>query len=133
MKILDHVGIAVEDLDAAIAFYKDCFGFSLESRETIEDQNVAAAFIKLDNTLIELLAALNQQSTLTKFLSRRGPGLHHLSYRVDDLSAELSRLESLGVQLIDKAPRPGANNTIIAFLHPRSTQGVLTELCQYLP
>jgi len=128
---LDHVGIAVNGLDEALNEYKKSFGFVLESREKIDSQGVEAAFIRLPNTLIELLAPLNETGTLSKFLQKRGPGLHHLCYRVDDLEKELARLTSIGVELIDKTPRPGAHHTRIAFLHPRSTGGVLTELCEH--
>ena len=128
---LDHIGIATRDLDRAISEHLTNFGFKLHSRETIESQKVEVAFLKLPNTLIELLAPTSLDSTLTKFLETRGEGLHHLCYRVDDIKVELTRLEKLGHRLIDSEPRPGAHKTMIAFIHPKTLGGVLTELCQY--
>ena len=128
---LDHVGLAVPDLDAALAEYGRLFGFSLDSRETITSQQVEVAFIRLPNTLIELLAPLTPECTLGRFLAKRGPGLHHLCYRVDDIRAELARLQAAGITLVDEVPRPGAHGSLIAFLHPKSTGGTLTELCEH--
>ena len=130
-QVLDHVGIAVENLDLAIADYLSKFGFKLELREKVASQKVELAFLKLDNTKIELLTPTSPESTLRKFLDTRGPGLHHICYEVDDIVAELKRFKDLGLKLIDETPRAGAHNTLIAFLHPKSTAGVLTELCQY--
>ena len=130
-QVLDHVGIAVENLDLAIADYLSKFGFKLELREKVASQKVELAFLKLDNTKIELLTPTSPESTLRKFLDSRGPGLHHICYEVADIVAELKRLKDLGLKLIDETPRAGAHNTLIAFLHPKSTAGVLTELCQY--
>lgn len=131
MWLLDHVGIAVHDIDAALLEYRTQFGFSVDSREVIESQRVEVAFIRLPNTLIELLAPQDESSPLAKFLAKRGPGMHHLCYRVDNIEAELTRLIQAGVEVIDKVPRPGAHHTRIAFLHPKSTGGVLTELCEH--
>jgi methylmalonyl-CoA/ethylmalonyl-CoA epimerase len=128
---LDHVGIAVRSIDEALLEYRNNFGFALDSREEVRSQGVEVAFIKLPNTLIELLAPLHEESTLAKFIQKRGPGLHHLCYRVDDIEHELARLLAAGVHLIDKIPRSGAHRTRIAFLHPKSTGGVLTELCEH--
>lgn len=128
---LDHVGIAVENLENSIKEYQKNFGFSLELRETLQEQGVALAFLKLANTSLELLSPINERSTLSKFLTSRGPGLHHICYEVPDLKQELSRLKGLGLKLIDEQPRKGARNTVIAFLHPKGVGGVLTELCQY--
>lgn len=128
---LDHLGIAVLNIDAALAEYQKNFGFVLDSREIISSQRVEVAFIRLPNTLIELLAPQDDSSPLAKFLAKRGPGLHHICYRVEDIRAELARLKGAGVQLIDEVPRPGAHHTEIAFLHPKSTGGVLTELCEH--
>lgn len=127
---LDHVGHAVADLDEAIKFYQNIFGFTLDIREKLPAHGVEIAFLKLANTTIELLAPLGgDDSKLAKFLKRNGPGLHHVCYRVDDIRAELARLQGLGLELIDQAPRTGAHQTEIAFLQPRSTLGVLVELC----
>lgn len=128
---LDHIGIAVLNLDASIKFHQDNFGLKLELRENIESQRVEIAFLKLENTLLELLAPTDSNSTLSKFLSERGPGLHHICYRVTDIEAEMQRLVLQGLRLIDTKPRPGAHNSLIAFLHPKSTEGVLIELCQH--
>jgi len=128
---IDHIGIAVPNIDAALEDYRKNFGFALDSREVIASQRVEVAFIRLPNTLIELLAPQDDSSTLARFLAKRGPGLHHICYRVDDIRSELARLKSQGVELIDAAPRPGAHRTEIAFLHPKSTGGVLTELCEH--
>lgn len=130
MYYLDHIGIAVPNLQSAIDDYRSKCNVILDLAETIEDQKVEIAFLKLENTLIELLAPLNNDGPIAKFLSKRGPGLHHLCYRVDDIRAEMKRLESLGCRLIDKEPRKGAHNSQIAFIHPESMNGVLTELCQ---
>ena len=132
-QVLDHVGIAVENLDLAISDYQSKFGFKLDLREKVPSQKVELAFLKLDNTKLELLMPTSPDSTLRKFLDSRGPGLHHICYEVGDIVAELARLKELGLKLIDQVPRPGAHNTLIAFLHPKSTGGVLTELCQYKP
>lgn len=127
----DHIGIAVRNLGSAIAFYENSFNLKCVLREKIESQGVEVAFIELPNTKIELLAPLSSPSKLTTFLEKRGEGLHHVCYRVSDIVAELSRLAALGFELLDKTPRKGAHNSQIAFIHPKSCQGVLTELCQY--
>lgn len=128
---LDHIGIAVLNLNDSIKFHQDNFGLTLEMRENIESQKVEIAFLKLENTLLELLAPTDSSSTLSKFISERGPGLHHICYRVADIEAEMQRLALQGLRLIDTKPRPGAHNSLIAFLHPKSTEGVLIELCQH--
>lgn len=128
---LDHVGIAVHDIDSALEEYRVKFGFILDSREVIPSQKVEVAFIRLPNTLIELLAPQDGSSPLAKFLAKRGPGMHHLCYRVENIETELEHLTQAGVEVIDRIPRPGAHRTRIAFLHPKSTGGVLTELCEY--
>lgn len=128
---LDHIGIAVPNLDEAIAHYEKHFGFTLDLRETLPSQKVELAFLKLANTKIELLTPTDPSSTLQKFLTNKGPGLHHLCYEVKDIKAELKRLKDSGFTLIDESPRPGAHHTLIAFIHPKSVGGVLTELCQY--
>jgi methylmalonyl-CoA/ethylmalonyl-CoA epimerase len=127
---VDHIGVAVENLDEAIAFYKRSFGCEVDLREVVEDQKVELAFLRTANTLIELLTPAPGNTTLTKFLKTRGPGLHHICYLVSDIRSELRRLEGLGMELIDKTPRPGAHKSLIAFIHPKSTLGVLTELCE---
>lgn len=127
---LDHVGIAVQSLDEGLELYRKSFGLKLELREMVPSQGVEIAFLKLENTLMELLAPTSPESTLAKFIQKRGPGLHHLCYRVVDIRAELMRLEKGGFTLIDKEPRPGAHHSLIAFLHPKDFNGVLIELCE---
>ena len=128
---LDHIGIAVQNLEESIQFYLKNFGLALDLREEVPSQQVEVAFLNLANTKIELLSPLSETSTLASFLAKRGPGMHHLCYETHDINAELARLRSLNFTLIDQTPRPGAHNTLIAFIHPKSCQGVLTELCQY--
>lgn len=128
--ILDHIGIAVKDLDAAIRRYETDFKCKVELRESISEHKIEAAFIKLDNSSIELISPSDSSSIVTKFLSERGEGLHHVCYEVSDIKSELSRLDSLGYRLVDTSPRKGARNRLIAFIHPQSVDGVLTELCQ---
>lgn len=127
---LHHIGIAVVDLEASIAAYEKNFGFKLDLRETLDSQQVELAFVKLENTMIELLMPISERSTLSKFLKNRGPGLHHICYQVDNIRSEIQRLTGLGFEFIDQSPRPGAHNSLIAFIHPKSTGGVLTELCE---
>lgn len=128
---LDHIAYAVKDLEASIKHYHELFGFEVSHRETIETQGVELAFLDLENTKIELLTPCKETSTLQKFLERRGEGIHHVCYEVSDIEKELSALAKKGVKLIDTVARDGAHNTLIAFIHPSSTEGVLTELCQY--
>lgn len=130
---LHHIGIAVKDLESSIAFYRKTFGFEVGLREKIESQGVELAFLKLPNTMLELLTPTSTSSKLQSFLDARGEGLHHICYQVPDIKAELTRLSALGCQLIDKQPRPGAHHSLIAFIHPKSMGGVLVELCQTNP
>lgn len=127
----DHIGIAVTDLPAAIDFYRQNFGYELELQEDVPSQQVRVAFLKLPNTKIELLTPLSQESSLGRFIAKRGPGLHHIAFCVKDISDELQRLADCGFDLVDKTPRSGAHNTQIAFIHPRSSLGVLIELVQH--
>lgn len=122
------MGIAVEDLDAAIANYQSLFGAELEHRETLPDQGVEAASLRVGESRIELLHALGLDTPVGKFLADRGPGMHHVAFEVDDLAAELARLAQAGVRLIDEAPRRGLFGLQVAFVHPESTGGVLAEL-----
>jgi len=128
---IDHIGIAVRDLEKSLHFYKQNFGFEVSHREKIASQSVEVVFLNLPNTKLELLGSLNQNSKLAAFLEKRGEGLHHICYRVSNIIQELARLKALGFELIDQVPRPGAHSSQIAFVHPKSTEGVLTELCQY--
>jgi len=124
---LHHVGIAVDDLDAAIATYAGLFGATLERREAVADQGVEAASLLVGETRIELLAPMGPDTPVGKFLAKRGPGMHHVAFAVADVAAELERLKAAGVQLIDKTPRVGLFGHEVAFIHPEATGGVLAE------
>ncbi len=129
MKI-NHVGIAVSDQKEAVNFYRDILGLEIEKTEVVEEQGVKTIFIPTGESEIELLVATDENSPIAKYISKYGPGIQHLALEVDDLASELARLKEKGVKLIDEIPRSGAGNTKIAFLHPKSTQGVLIELCE---
>lgn len=128
---VDHIGIAVPDLDAAIALYASTAGTSVTLREKLIDRGVELAFLNTEGTKLELLMPLREDTPIAKFLANRGPGLHHVCYKVANIREEMERLKQLGAKLIDTTPRPGATGTIIAFLEPQSFSGVLTELCEY--
>jgi methylmalonyl-CoA/ethylmalonyl-CoA epimerase len=128
--VLDHVGIAVSDLTTALAFYRDALGLDIEGTEDVESQNVRAHFASVGEARLELLEATAPESPIAKFIDRRGPGLHHITLRVDDIHGALAHLKARGVRLIDEHPRPGAEHSLIAFVHPASTGGVLIELKQ---
>jgi methylmalonyl-CoA epimerase len=128
---VDHIGIAVPDLDAAIARYASTAGASVTLREKLVDRGVELAFLNTGGTKLELLMPLRDDTPIAKFLAKRGPGLHHVCYKVENIQQEMKRLQQLGAHLIDTTPRPGASGTIIAFLEPQSFSGVLTELCEY--
>jgi methylmalonyl-CoA/ethylmalonyl-CoA epimerase len=123
-----HLGVAVLDLDAAIAAYRSLFGATLEHRETVAEQGVEAASLLIGASRVELLAALGEDTPVGRFLARRGPGMHHVAFEVADVAAELARLEADGVELIDAAPRRGLFGLQVAFVHPSATGGVLAEL-----
>ena len=127
---LDHVAIVVQDLEAAIALYTQTLGFSLVYREIVSDQSVEAVGLRTGDAVIELLLPLGDDSPLTRYRGEAATKLHHTAYRVADIRAELARLKAAGVRLIDEAPRHGAHGNLVAFLHPKSTGGVLIELCQ---
>jgi methylmalonyl-CoA/ethylmalonyl-CoA epimerase len=127
---IDHVAIVVADLDAALDLYVNALGFPVVYRETIADQGVEAVGLKTGDAIIELLRPLSPDSPVARFRGEAATKLHHTAYRVDDIVAELAALRERGVRLIDETPRPGAHGNLIAFLHPKSTGGVLIELCQ---
>jgi methylmalonyl-CoA epimerase len=127
-KGIHHLGLAVEDLDEAISTYRRLFGAELEERERQDEQGVEAASLRVGRGHVELLSALGPDTPVGRFLSRRGPGMHHVAYEVDDLTGELARLEGEGAELIDTAPRPGLFGMQVAFVHPDSVHGVLSEL-----
>jgi methylmalonyl-CoA/ethylmalonyl-CoA epimerase len=128
--LIDHVGVAVADLDDAIAEYAKSFAMTLSHRETIAEQGVEAALLDVGPSHVELLAPLDEDSAVGRYLARRGPGLHHIAYRVGDVDAALAQLKANGVQLIDEQPRGGIRGSRVAFIHPRSAGGVLTEIVQ---
>ena len=128
---VDHIGVAVTDLNQAIELYAQTAGTEVTLRETLPAQGVELAFLSTGGSKLELLAPLNDQCTLARFLAKRGPGLHHICYEVSDITAELARLSAQGCNLIDSSPRHGAGGTKIAFISPASFLGVLTELCEY--
>jgi methylmalonyl-CoA epimerase len=130
---IDHIGVAVEDLDAAIELYRGPFGMPEQHRETVEEQGVEAVLLDVGEGHVELLRPLSEETPVGKFMSRRGPGLHHVAYRADDIEAVLDKLREAGVELIDQTPRIGIQGKRVAFLHPRSTGGTLTELVEPLP
>ena len=125
---LHHLGIAVVDLDAAILVYSDLFGATLEHRELVEDQGVEAASLRVGESRIELLQPLGPDTPVGRFIAKRGPGMHHMAFEVEDLAAELDRLKAHGVVLIDEQPRRGLFGLQVAFVHPEATGGVLAEL-----
>src|SRR5437763_5153536 len=133
LSAIDHIGVAVEDLDAAIAVHQDALGMSLVHRETITEQGVEAALLDVGDSHVELLQPLGPETAVGKFLSRRGPGMHHVAYRVDDVEQSLRELAAAGLRLIDERPRRGIRGSRVAFLHPASTGGVLTEIVQPSP
>jgi methylmalonyl-CoA/ethylmalonyl-CoA epimerase len=127
---VDHVGVAVDDLEAALALYCDALGMPLVHRETVAEQGVEAALLDVGESHIELLSPLGPDTAVGKFLARKGPGLHHVAYRVDSVDDALAALSKAGMRLIDEQPRTGIRNSRVAFVHPSSTGGVLTEIVQ---
>ncbi len=127
---IEHIGIAVESLEEAIPFYEKTFGLECYSVEEVKDQKVKTAFFKVGQTKIELLESTDPEGPIGKFLEKKGQGVHHIAFAVKDLPARLEELEQKDVKLIDRTPRKGAEGLNIAFLHPKSTFGVLTELCE---
>jgi methylmalonyl-CoA/ethylmalonyl-CoA epimerase len=127
---IDHVGIAVEDLDAAVASYERLLGVASAHRERVEDQGVEEVLFAVGSSYIQLLGALGPDTPVGRALATRGPGVHHIAYRVGDVASALEHLRAEGARLIDETPRPGSRNTLIAFVHPKAMGGVLVELVQ---
>ena len=127
---IDHVGVAVEDLDEAIELYTERLGMPLQHRETVEEQGVEAVLLGVGESHIELLRPLGPDTAVGRFLQRNGPGLHHVAYGTDDIASAIDDVRKAGLRLIDERPRTGIRNSRVAFLHPRSTGGVLTELVE---
>jgi methylmalonyl-CoA/ethylmalonyl-CoA epimerase len=127
---VEHIALAVADLDAAIDHYSKIWGLAVEHRERVEDQGVDEAMLAIGDTYLQLLGPTSPDSTVGKFIERRGEGLHHIAYEVDDLEATLAELKSKGVPLIDEAPRKGGRGHMVAFVHPKGNHGLLVELIQ---
>jgi len=129
---INHIGIAVTNLEESLETFRKIFQFKDVHRETVADQKIEIASFKVGNVLIELTFPTSPESPIAKFIEKNGGkgGLHHIAFETDNIAEDLSRIEGEGIQLIDKAPRPGAHDMMIAFMHPKSTNGVLTEICQ---
>lgn len=130
MKKIEHIGIAVKDLEAANRTYAALLGVENYKTETVESEGVDTSFFKVGESKIELLAATHEESPIAKFIGKRGEGIHHIAFEVEDIRAEMARLKAEGFVLLNEEPKKGADNKIVAFLHPRSSNGVLVELVQ---
>jgi methylmalonyl-CoA/ethylmalonyl-CoA epimerase len=128
---IEHIGIAVRNLEDSIRFYEDVLGLKCYAIEEVKDQKVKTAFFKIGQTKIELLESTAPDGPIAKFIEKKGEGMHHLAFAVDGLTESLAEVKSKGIELIDEKPRPGAEGLQIAFLHPKSTRGVLTEFCEH--
>ena len=131
LEAIDHIGFAVHDIDESIAFYSAMFGVTDWERLTLPERFMDAASARVGGVLLELIAPTSDEAAFAKYLRERGPGMHHVAYLVDDIEAALAEAKARGVQLIDEVPRPGLYNHLVAFLHPKSTLGVLIELVQH--
>ena len=127
---IDHIAIAVHDLDSAVAYYAEAFGAEVAHREVVDSDGVEEALVKVADSYIQLTAATRPDSPIAKFLEKRGEGLHHVGYRVDDCAAALASLVAAGGRAIDEAPRPGSRGTTVAFVHPKGSFGTLIELVE---
>jgi methylmalonyl-CoA/ethylmalonyl-CoA epimerase len=127
---IDHIGVAVEQIEPALEFYRDSFQLVLAHREVVADQGVEAALLDVGEGHVELLAPLGAETPVGRFLARQGPGLHHVAYQVTDIDATLAKLKQAGLELIDQQPRIGIRGSRVAFMHPRATAGVLTEIVE---
>jgi methylmalonyl-CoA/ethylmalonyl-CoA epimerase len=130
IKHIEHIGIAVENIEEALKTYENLLGVSCYKTEIVESELVKTAFLKIGDSKIELLEAMDPVSPIGKFLAKKGEGFHHIAFEVDDIHAEIKRLRSLGFEMIHETPKPGADNKLIAFLHPKSTHKLLVEICQ---
>lgn len=127
---IDHIGIAVKSIDKALEFYNKQMGLNCEGTEYIKTQEVRVAFLPIGDSEIELLEPTGEKSAVTRFIEKRGEGIHHIAFRVSNIEEEIERLKGLGIQFIDETPSYGAGGASIAFIHPKSTGGVLVELCE---
>lgn len=130
IKGINHIGIAVKDLDASIKIFQKLFEFENVHIETVEDQKVKIASFKVGEVMIELTQSTSEDSPIAKFIKKKGEGIHHIAFESDDVNSELARVKKLGIDLVDEKAKPGSHDMLIAFLHPKSTNGVLTEFCQ---
>ncbi|GAA4310542.1 methylmalonyl-CoA epimerase [Pontixanthobacter gangjinensis] len=130
MKRIEHIGIAVKDLEAANKTYAAMMGAEPYKSETVDGEGVTTSFFKVGESKIELLAGTRPDSPISKFIEKRGEGIHHMAFYVDDIRAEIERLKKEGFRLLNEEPKPGADNKIVAFMHPKDANGVLVELCQ---
>lgn len=130
MRNIEHIGIAVKDLEAANKTYRAILGSEHYKTEEVESEGVTTSFFKIGDSKIELLAATREDSPITKFLEKRGEGIHHIAFNVEDIQSEIERLKGEGFTLLNEQPKPGADNKIVAFMHPKNGHGVLVELCQ---
>jgi methylmalonyl-CoA/ethylmalonyl-CoA epimerase len=128
VRAVHHVAFAVEDLDEAVETYRTLFGAEVELRDRLEDQGVEAAYLRLGDGLVELVAALGEDTPVGRFLERRGPGMHHVGFEVDDVAAAVAELSARGANVIDLEPRPGLGGHLVSFVHPDSLHGVLAEV-----
>jgi len=127
---IEHIGIAVKDMTASIELYEQLLNTPCYKTEAVSSEQVNTAFFRVGDSKIELLEATGEESPIAKFIARKGPGMHHIAYEVENIRAEMKRLEALGFELLQKEPKKGADNKWVCFLHPKSTDGVLVELCQ---
>ena len=130
MDKIEHIGIAVKDLETANKIYTKLFGIPPYKTETVKSENVSTSFFKIGESKIELLEATDPESAIAKFIAKKGEGIHHIAYAVDDIVAEMKRLKNEGFVILNNEPKKGADNKLVCFLHPKSTNGVLVELCQ---
>lgn len=130
-KKIAHIGIAVHNIMDSLSFYTDSLGLTLENVEEVESEQVKVAFLKIGESRLELLEPISKESPIAKFLEKKGEGIHHIALEVDDIENRLNQLKTEGIRLINEQPKDGSNNSQIAFLHPKSTNGVLVELCQH--
>lgn len=129
---INHIGIAVKSLDESLPFYRDQLGMSFQGFEEVAEQKVKVAMLRIGESMIELLEPTSEDSPVARFLEKSGPGIHHIAYEVSDIEAAIAELQAQGARMIDTVPRSGAHGTRIAFVHPKSSNGVLTELCSSL-
>lgn len=130
---IEHLGIAVKDINQANTLYEQLLGVSPYKQEAVESESVITSFFKVGESKIELLATTDEEGPIGKFIAKKGEGIHHIAFDVEDIQKELDRLEKEGFRLINKTPKRGADNKLVAFVHPKSTNGVLVELCQDAP